>query len=442
MTELADGARVTPPAAARGAGPGARRPLWSAFLGVLATLACAGILISRRPDAFTNAQFYAEDGTRWFADAYNVGAWQAAGVSLSGYFQTLSRLAALVEVPFGVGNAPVAYNVMGLLVQIAPALFFLSGRFRELVPSLWVRVALGAVYLLMPTTELNVTITNAPFHLAVLATLVIVAPEARGWGWRAFDVGVIALSAATGPFVYVLLPVAVLWWLLRRRRETLVLIAVLALGLGAQLYAETQTPRTAYPLGANLRDLVLLLSDRVVLAGLFAEEGHTHVYVTGLSHATLVAGLILLLAVPAVVLAVLRAPWELRIFDLTALLFLAAGLAVPAVSAAGNQWQIMTMGQAGERYFFMAQVAWVVTVIWAASRLRLSWLRQGLWALIAVAFASGLVVAWSYPAFIDEHWPQEAQEIQSAAVGTHLTLPEPPGGPWTFEVTVRSGGLS
>jgi hypothetical protein len=405
-------------------------------------LIASGVVISRRPDAFTNAQFYAEDGTRWFSDAYNLGAWQAMGVSLSGYFQTLSRLGAVIEAPFGVGNAPLVYNVLGLLVQIAPVLFFLSPRFRPLVPSVWVRIALSAVYLLMPTTELNVTLTNAPFHLAVLATLVIIAPGARGWGWRGFDVAVIGLTAVTGPFVYVLLPVAVLWWLLRRRRETLVLIVVLTLGLGAQLYAETLTPRAAYPLGANVRDLVLILCDRVVLAGLFAEEGHTHVYVTGLPHATIWAGLILLLAAPVVVVAALRAPWELRIFDLVAVLFLAAGLAVPAVSAAGNQWQIMPVGRAGDRYFFMAQVAWVVTVLWAASRLRLPRLRQGAWALVALAFASGLVVAWSYPAFIDDHWPQEARQIGTARVGTHLTLPIPPGGPWTFTVTVRSGGLS
>jgi len=73
---------------------------------------------------------------------------------------------------------------MGLLVQIAPVLFFVSGRFRPLVPSLWVRIALSAVYLLIPTTELNVTITNAPstwlsWHPG--------DPRSRGarWGWRA-----------------------------------------------------------------------------------------------------------------------------------------------------------------------------------------------------------------------------------------------------------------
>jgi len=50
---------------------------------------------------------------------------------------------------------------------------------------------------------------------------------------------------------------------------------------------------------------------------------------TGLPHATILAGLILLLAAPVVVVAALRAPWELRIFDLVAVLFLAAGWRFP-----------------------------------------------------------------------------------------------------------------
>jgi len=249
-----------------------QRPLRSVLLAVAIALVAAGIVISRRPDAFTNGQFYAEDGTHWFSDAYNLGAWQALGVSLSGYFQTLSRLAALIEVPSGRQRSRRVQRHGPPGADRAGALL----RERSLPPAGAVAVGADRAERRLPadtTTELNVTITNAPFHLAVLATLVILAPEARGWGWRAFDVAVIALTAVTGPFVYVLLPIAVVWWLLRRRRETLLLIALLVLGLGAQLYAETQTPRAAYPLGANLRDLVLLLCDRVVLAGLFAEEG-------------------------------------------------------------------------------------------------------------------------------------------------------------------------
>ena len=38
-------------------------------------------------------------------------------------------------------------------------------------------------------------------------------------------------------------------------------------------------------------------------------------------------------------------------------------------------------------------------------------------------------------------WPREARQIKTAPVGTQLTLPEPPGEPWMFTVTVRSGGV-
>jgi hypothetical protein len=31
------------------------------------------LIFSRRPDAVSNAQFFAEDGQRWFADAYQLG---------------------------------------------------------------------------------------------------------------------------------------------------------------------------------------------------------------------------------------------------------------------------------------------------------------------------------------------------------------------------------
>ncbi len=42
-----------------------------------AIVATAALLILRRPDAVLHAQFWAEDGVVWFADAYNFGALQA-----------------------------------------------------------------------------------------------------------------------------------------------------------------------------------------------------------------------------------------------------------------------------------------------------------------------------------------------------------------------------
>lgn len=403
----------------------------------LLMLAAAAIVFAHRVDAFTNPQFYAEDGARWFSDAYNLGALHALGSALAGYFQVLSRLGSVIADPFGVANQPLVYNVCGLLVQIAPVFYFLSSRFETVVPSFWARAALSLIYLLMPADELNVTITSAPYHLAILATLVVIAPEPHRWYWKVFDVSTVLLCGMSGPFVYILLPITALWYLVRRRPFTLVLLAVFALTLAAQLYASTLSPRPpGANLGASLSNLLLILSDRVILAGIFAEPGHRHVYLAGQTHGTLIAGLICLVSLVVVLYAAMKAPWELRLFALTAVGIVAASLLSPLVSFTGNEWLILATSEEGGRYFFMARVAWVVMLIWAVSRLPRVWMKRT--ALIAggVAFASGFTT-WAYTPFVNFDWPQEARTIQTAPPGTKLTLPINPGGPWAVDITVK-----
>jgi hypothetical protein len=46
-----------------------RRPIFHVIVFLFAFL----LIFSRRPDAILNAQFFAEDGQRWFADAYQRG---------------------------------------------------------------------------------------------------------------------------------------------------------------------------------------------------------------------------------------------------------------------------------------------------------------------------------------------------------------------------------
>jgi hypothetical protein len=178
------------------------------------------------------------------------------------------------------------------------------------VPSLSARIALSAVYLILPFRELNVDITSAPFHLAILATLVIVAPEPRRWYWRAFDVTTVLLCGFSGPFVYILLPVTALWFLIRRKRFTLILAAALAVAFVVQFYASRFAPRPAESLGASFQNLLLIVSDRVILAGLFAEPGHRHIFLAGRPFGTVLAGVVCVLAIPVVVFAAKKAPWE------------------------------------------------------------------------------------------------------------------------------------
>jgi hypothetical protein len=289
----------------------------------------------------------------------------------------------------------------------------------------------------MPSTELNVDITTAQFHLLVLAFLVVVAAEPKRWYWKAFDVAVVLLCGLSGPFAYILLPVAALWFILRRQPFTLVLCFTLLVTIPVQVYADLTSPRLHVPLGASLHNLLLIVSDRIILAGLFAEEGGTHVFLAGTRHGTLLSALTFLLALPIVAYAAWRAPLPLKMFGLTALAVAASGLAAPLVSNTGNAWAIMTVTRAGERYFLLAQVAWVITLLWAATRLPRPWMQRSALALCAVAFTSGLITAWRYQPFQDYHWAQEAREIMRAAPGTKLVLPIPPGGGWAVDITAR-----
>jgi hypothetical protein len=394
------------------------------------------IVIAHRVDAFMTPQFYAEDGARWFADAYSVGPIRALGLSWAGYYQVISRLGPVIAAPFGIANQPLIYNICGLVVQVAPVFFFISSRFDSVVPSFGARLALSAVYLLMPADELNVDITSAPFHLAILATLVIIAPAPRRWYWQVFDVVAVLLAGFSGPFVYILFPLSLLCFLIRRRRFTLVISAMLAVALIAQVYASRFSTRPAENLGASLQNLLLIVSDRIILAGTFAEPGHRHVYVAGRHLGTLLAALVCLLALPIVVFAARKAPWELRLFSLASLGIVAGGLLSPLATASGPQWVALADTGAAGRYFFMARVAWVVTLIWAASRLPRAWMSRTAWAATALAFASGFPV-WAYPPFTNYHWPQEARTIESAAPGTRLMLPIPPGHGWSIDIEAR-----
>src|SRR4051794_29122484 len=185
-------------------------------------------VVSRRPDAIFNSQFFAEDGNVWFAEAYNNGWARALAITHTGYFQTLPRLGAALALAVPLQHAPLVMNLVGLLLQIAPAVFLLSSR-TELWAPLRIRLLMALAYLALPNnSELDVSITEAQWHLALLACLVVLsrAPESRA-GF-AFDLTVLALCGLTGPFCIVLFPVAFLvWWKERTRWH---LAATVALG--------------------------------------------------------------------------------------------------------------------------------------------------------------------------------------------------------------------
>ncbi len=402
----------------------------------LVALVAVAVVIARRPDAVTNAQFWAEDGTIWFATAYNHGGFASLFVPYNGYLQTFSRLVAALFTPLGLRWAPLAFNLVAIAVQVAPALFLLSSRLDDVAP-LPGRAVLAVAYLLIPSFELDANLTNAQWHLAVLATLVVVASAPRGWTWRGFDVAVVVLSALTGPFGFLLLLVLAIRGLRTRQRWFLVLGALCLVCDAAQVWAIHGGGRPAVgPLGATPSLLLQIIANKVVLDGLFAQDFKPLIFLTPGPGTGYIAGLIDLVAGAVVVTALVRGPEALRLFTLVAAGILVAGLASPLV-ATQPQWPVIDTAGVGQRYFFLAECAWLACLVWALTRWRPRAAARAVGiVLVGAAMAVGLVGAWQYPPFQDYHPAIYAAQLSSAAPGSTFVEPINPTG-WSVQLTVR-----
>src|SRR5207237_3580821 len=91
-------------------------------------------LFSRSPSLLTHAQFYAEDGAVWYAQAYNLGWLHSLTLPQAGYLNTMPRLAAGLALLFPFSWAPLVMATVGLLIQSVPVTILLSSRCRVWAP--------------------------------------------------------------------------------------------------------------------------------------------------------------------------------------------------------------------------------------------------------------------------------------------------------------------
>jgi hypothetical protein len=164
-------------------------------------IAALAIIISRRPDAVFNAQFWAEDGTVWYEEAYNLGVIHSLFTTHTGYFQTASRLTAGFAQFFPFTWVPLIFNLTAILIKILPVNLLASSRFELLIPQFYLRLFIGFLYLALPySAEVHANITNAHWYLAILGCMIILATPSTLFIWQFFDTGIILLLALSGPF--------------------------------------------------------------------------------------------------------------------------------------------------------------------------------------------------------------------------------------------------
>jgi hypothetical protein len=396
------------------------------------------IIFSRRPDAIMNPQFWAEDGQRWYADAYQFGIrCLLIPDELGGYFHSVSRLSALMATIFPFVIAPLVMNLIAIAIQLLPASIFLSSRFSNI--ALWKRLIAAFVYFALPNTyEVNANTTTIQWHLGLLACMVLLAPSTRNWKWHVVDGVVLVLISLDSPIGVVLLPIAAaVWWMRRNRGSAISLAALLP---GAVIQALTvlfSHARPAAPNGANWHRLIRILGGQIFMSPLLGNMTLLHMtwrhfpnYVFARESIAFVIGL-------AVLFYALRyAPTEVKLFILFGFTVLSLSLAHPIPGLAHEtQWELLAFPGHGNRYYFLPSISFLVALAWIASCA--SKIPRRIAGVLLLMLPLGIVRDWCYPDFADLHFKEYALRFEALAPGAKIEIPLNPvnAAHWTMELT-------
>lgn len=392
----------------------------------------AALVITRRTDALTTPQFWAEDGMIWYAEAYNDGFWRTVFRPYGGYFQTFQRLAATLSLGVELRAAPLVMNLVALLVQIAVPLFLLSDRMEEAVPGRLRRLVLALGIVLVPNAfEVQANVTNSHVHLALLAFLVLLAGRADTRAWRVFDVAVLLLSSASGPFCILLAPIALLaWWRGTEPWTRVRLLCVLA-GTSVQVLCLLRLAGAMRAVGsdygASVGNVLAILGGQIFVGGLAGTSGHALLHGAGwfgrawLPVAIGAVGLLLVVRVACV-----TSSFALRALLLLAALHFSAALASPIIIGDAPLWELLQLPGAGIRYYYFSILAFLACVLWSLVADPRREMRVLAASLVLVLALVGVPGDRELPPLPDLNFKRQARRFHRAPIGKSVVLHTPP----------------
>jgi hypothetical protein len=336
-------------------------------------------------------------------------------------------------------DAPYVTDWTALLVQALPVPLLLSRRAASISPDIRVRLLIAFVYLIMPNeTELDATAVNQQWSLVVSALIVLMLDPPARRGWRVLDGAILIVSGLTGPFAPVL---AILAWIRRRVRgaDALPLVYAIVLSvcaivqLAAVLYISHHVSgvsvegRTSPQLGATTALFARLVGGRVLVGTVIGEAN-------GMSAPLLLDWAAILAAVVTLCALVKARRIELLMFVTLGAAVLGGALLDPTVPSPA--WPILAaLPPNVQRYFFLAETAVVILLIWITIAGRWPPLRFA----AAAAVLSAMVFAighWTYQSPGDSPFATEAAAFQRAPRGTVSTIVINPHG-WAMTLKKR-----
>lgn len=392
------------------------------------------VIIYRRQDAIFNPQFFAEDGTFWFAQAHNLGL-KALVIPVAGYFQTNSRLIALFSTFFSYQYGPLLFNVYAAILQSLPILLLLSNRYRHL----HLRYKLFSIFIyltLFNTAETYLNVTNAQWYLALSMCLVIFSKNKKISNGL-FDLWLVLLAGLSGPFS-ILMSATIICFkknLYFEKKEKLVFLTA-----AVQLFSLVVLTNGARSNFLAEVDVVKVYDVwwKQVLWGLVAGPVGYQWLLEKLQLSQGFLRIISLSGLTVYVLAVLKARIEIKkAMFFSALLFIVSVL-VPTVQADSEKTALEILADAaGLRYWLLPMLGVYTSFLWGCGQKNIlirsiSCFYLGI-LLFFVVKIDRHSHNFTYPAFRDYQYRDYITKFEQLTVGESIIIPINPEG-WTMRL--------
>lgn len=167
------------------------------------------IVIFRRPDAFYDAQFWGEEGSVFYAEAYHQGI-SSLFHTCGGYFHLIPRLLSLIciqiSLPLHLVPFVFTYTWLAILIFLARYLWV------KLNFSVWQKFCMVLSLMIIPIqSEVVINQTNMQWILAVFLLALLFLPHQNKSNFYPETV-LIVLFGLTGPNLTVMLPLLIWKW--------------------------------------------------------------------------------------------------------------------------------------------------------------------------------------------------------------------------------------
>jgi hypothetical protein len=385
---------------------------WARHLAIFA--AGLAVVILRRPETLTRAEFWNEDGQVFYVGSFFGSAFEQLTRSYAGYLHAIPRIVAWFERLVDVSIAPLVGNTVALAIVAGIATWIASDRLASVLPSRPARLALAALLVLLPGSwEALGSITLVQFYLGIFLIVASLADAAPRHRWaQAVEIGAIVLAGLSGPFSVLVLPLYLgRAWIRRDRWATITASVVGACALLELVTIVLGTRSPEIPTLAGAAALLLARGWATIIGDFWL----------GAAIQAQLGIVLVLVATAALVGLALAAATRLSVRIRLTIAYAAASSIAAALT--GDVATFPESSFLGSRYFLIPTFLFAFGLVaWAGSRpsTALSGLRQrdvaslaGI--MIGGLFVLGIVGDFSLPGHATHDWALRSQCIAGPA---------------------------